>query len=295
MEPVYKKRKNLLVRGIQQNTSIDTNDFFMHFVERLNHYKHFLSLEKSISINNVLKQKKNTEVCFSGLIFSKKTSKNGHILLEIEDETGLVKVLVNKTNVGFKQAQDLLLDSFIGIKGKVSDDIVFIHTLYEAQVFSPKKQKKLEGKILFVGDGVNVPKIKFNYMFCLEQKKGYYIPKNRRKELPQIPFEKNENSLPNPVSIKLDNGLKLFFYWNKDKNVRFSQICKTGHVSPQYNSSFKVVGEDNGLYIDTDTDIVFVFGFEDKLQNILGTLCVEKPSNKAFLLDLATMSVEDVV
>ena len=51
-----------------------------------------------------------------------KTTTNGHRIADIEDTTGNLSVLFRKDRPIFADAERLILDEVIGVKGKLSND-----------------------------------------------------------------------------------------------------------------------------------------------------------------------------
>ena len=102
------------------------------------------------------------EVAVCGVVFSISTTGKGHRLVEIEDPTGVIRVLFNKNREGFDEAERIIPDEVIGVKGKLappspgsmSSSMLFAETLIRpdvppSHVFSPPKEP---GKIAMISD-----------------------------------------------------------------------------------------------------------------------------------------------
>jgi len=61
-----------------------------------------------------------TEVGIIGMVVGSKTSNNGHRIVELEDTTGTITVLFNKNREGFSEAERIIPDEVIGVKGVLS-------------------------------------------------------------------------------------------------------------------------------------------------------------------------------
>ncbi len=104
------------------------------------------------------------EVGVVGIVVSAQTNKNGHRVVELEDTTGTIRVLFNKNREGFSEAEKIIPDEIIGVKGTLSKpspgtnfstmlfgdklirpDIPLTHT------FEPPKGVEL-GKIALISD-----------------------------------------------------------------------------------------------------------------------------------------------
>ncbi len=108
----------------------DVKDFILMLRQRYNDLSKILRSRKeflsSISINRLASKAQNEEAAVIGMINNIVTSKNGHIILTIEDQTGKVNVLVNKNKKDLlESAKDLVLDEVIGVVGNCGDKILF--------------------------------------------------------------------------------------------------------------------------------------------------------------------------
>jgi len=108
----------------------EIQDFVRYFNKRFNTIEKLLrqrgELQNILSIGRVLAKKDRETVSIIGIISDKHTTKNGNFIFTVEDNTGTIKVLVNKNNPQlFEQAQDIVLDEIIGIVGVNAENIIF--------------------------------------------------------------------------------------------------------------------------------------------------------------------------
>ncbi|MDP3033717.1 MAG: DNA polymerase II small subunit, partial [Methanobacteriaceae archaeon] len=101
-------------------TSGDIKDMISYFNSRYEKIKGILSkrreLKGSISITDIFQTK--DEVKIIGMVKDFRTTKNGHKILEIEDETGEISVLVHNDNHKlFEKSETIVRDEVIGIIG----------------------------------------------------------------------------------------------------------------------------------------------------------------------------------
>ncbi len=100
------------------------------------------------------------EIGLIGMVSSISTSAKGHRIVEVEDPTGSIKVLFNKNRDGFAEAESIIPDEVIGVKGQLARDsmgktqMVFSDTLFRPEIpmthtFSPSKES---GKAVFISD-----------------------------------------------------------------------------------------------------------------------------------------------
>ena len=132
------KDSNARVEVIQmykkKTRKYEVQDFVRYFTKRYKGIEAILrnrqELQEVISINRLLQKREKENVSVIGLVAEKNTTKNGNILLKIEDPTGSINVLVSK-NKGelFQQAKSITLDEVIGAVGVCGDKIVFANSI----------------------------------------------------------------------------------------------------------------------------------------------------------------------
>ena len=104
-----------------------------------------------------------SDIGIIGMVVSSSTSGKGHRIVEIEDPTGTIKVLFNKNREGFDEAEKILPDEVIGVKGKLapaqpggtSSGMVFADTLFRPDIplthtFSPPRGEP--AKVALISD-----------------------------------------------------------------------------------------------------------------------------------------------
>ena len=91
-----------------------------------------------------------------GMVTEVKTTTNGHRIAEIEDATTNLSVLFRKDLPVFADAERLIHDEVIGVKGKLSSDgkLFFADTLYRPDIRIDNKPFRSEkpGKAAFISD-----------------------------------------------------------------------------------------------------------------------------------------------
>ncbi len=102
-------------------------DFVAHFNNRLHALTKILKQRQGLtSPQSISRIQPNEKVCVIGLVWDKTTTKNNHIILTIEDKSGIIKVLVPKSKPELVElAKDIMLDEVIGITGRSGTDIIF--------------------------------------------------------------------------------------------------------------------------------------------------------------------------
>ena len=87
-------------------------------------------LRNLVSINKLLNKKQKEEISIIGIVNSKQSTKNGNIMLVLEDLTGMKKVIVNKNKPAlFREAKDIVLDEVIGVVGVNVETVIFANNI----------------------------------------------------------------------------------------------------------------------------------------------------------------------
>ncbi|HLC97007.1 MAG TPA: DNA-directed DNA polymerase II small subunit [Candidatus Nanoarchaeia archaeon] len=112
-------------------------------------------LQNITSISRISHKSDRENVALVGLVMDRRETKNGNIVLVLEDPTGTINVLVNKNKPDlFAAAQEIVLDEAIGVTGVNGDKIVFANNILWPEVPFTKHLKKSpdEEYALFLSD-----------------------------------------------------------------------------------------------------------------------------------------------
>ncbi len=119
-----------------------TSDFVTYFQDRYQKIAKFLrqrrELRNSIPIERV--RPGQAEVQLIGMVVERSTTKNGHKLIEIEDQTGAVRCLVrNDERQLMAMADTLITDEVIGVVGQASNkgDLIFLESIMRPDIPRP--------------------------------------------------------------------------------------------------------------------------------------------------------------
>ncbi len=162
---VTMKREPSLQRGsvkvmssyVTPGRKIETKDFFNYYKNRFAKMRSFLEANGEISgelvsINKIAGNKSN--LCVIGMVSDKKVTKNKNILLEIEDLTGTMRVLISKDKKElYEQASEIVLDSVLGFKGVGNSEIIFVNNIFFPEIsLSERKKSPYDESVLFISD-----------------------------------------------------------------------------------------------------------------------------------------------
>lgn len=138
------------------NKKVEVEDFTNYFRNRFFKIKSILqthpNLKNLVSINKISGDRQGFSIIC--IVTEKRVTKNGNILLDVEDLTGNMRVLINQNKPQiYKKGEEIALDSVIGITGSGNKEILFANDLFFPDSFLVEKKKSpIEEYALFVGD-----------------------------------------------------------------------------------------------------------------------------------------------
>ena len=138
------------------NKKPEVINFVRYLRSRFNEMRKILQdnpkLENLVSIDKLSRNRQGISII--GMISKKSVTKNKNILLDVEDLTGNIRVLINNNKPElYKEAEDITLDSIIGIKGTGDREIIFVNEIIfpDARI-SELKKSPFEENAVFIGD-----------------------------------------------------------------------------------------------------------------------------------------------
>jgi len=135
---------------------LEVSDFVKYFRARVSDMINILQeraeLNNLVSINKISGEKQGISII--GLVSDKRITKNKNMLLEIEDLTGKIKVLINHNKPElYEKAEDIALDSVLGFKCSGNSEILFVNDIIFPDSYLPeRKNSPYEEYVLFTGD-----------------------------------------------------------------------------------------------------------------------------------------------
>lgn len=137
----------------------EVKDFVKYFNIRFKSIESLLKQRPELtgltSIGRLKGKASNEKTSIIGMVLEKDKTKNGHIILSVEDVTGITKVLVHKDNKELLDlANDLSLDEVIALVGSTGTDIFFANAIIQPDIPLSKELKKspLDNYAIFFGD-----------------------------------------------------------------------------------------------------------------------------------------------
>ncbi len=135
---------------------LEVGDFTKYFRNRLIELGKILqgnsSLKNLVSINKLSESRQAVSVI--GIVSNKSVTKNRNILLEVEDLTGKIRLLINQSNQElYEKANEISLDSVLGFSGFGNREIIFINNIvFPDSILQERKKSPVEEYALFLGD-----------------------------------------------------------------------------------------------------------------------------------------------
>ncbi len=135
---------------------LEVPDFVKYFRGRFSEMKNIIQehseLDGLTSINKIAGDRQNFSII--GVVSEKRMTKNKNMILNVEDSTGSMKVLVNANKPELlEQAEEIALDAVIGFKGVGNKEILFANeVVFPDARLAERKRAPFEEYALFIGD-----------------------------------------------------------------------------------------------------------------------------------------------
>lgn len=173
---------------------LEVQDFVKYFRGRYSEIRRILQerpeLENLVSINKINGDRQNFSIV--GIVNSKRVTKNKNIILEIEDLTGRINVLINQNKPEvYEKARDVVTDIVVGIRGVGSKEIMFVNDIIFPDAILPEKNiLDRDESAAFISD-LHVGSKMFlekNFLKFLEWINGESGDKKQREEARKIKY-----------------------------------------------------------------------------------------------------------
>lgn len=146
----------ILSSYILPSKKIGVEDFVRHLRNRFSILKGILQehseLQNLTSINKISGQRQNISII--AVVFDKRITKNKNLLLEVEDLTGRITLLVNanKQDV-FEKAKTIVFDDILGFRCSGNNEILFVNDIIFPDAMIPERKKSpIEEYAAFTAD-----------------------------------------------------------------------------------------------------------------------------------------------
>ncbi len=156
----YKKSNEnsykLFYADTRPDKKLEIKDFTGYFRSRYTQMQRILMGRQELqtnltSINKISGER--GQVSIIGMVKEKRITKNGNLILTLEDLTGEIGVLIKSDNDLYNTADEVQLDDCIGVKASGNQDFLFAYEIYFPDSFLPEKTKfDQDISIAFVSD-----------------------------------------------------------------------------------------------------------------------------------------------
>jgi len=152
----YQNSVKILSSPVMASQKLTVKDFVKHFRNRYTFMKNILQnkpeLENLTSIDKISGNNRNFSII--AIVSNKRITKNKNIILDVEDLTGKIKLLINcNREEVFEKAKEILLDDVIGFNVSGTKEILFCNDLfYPDSSLSEKNKVEDDVYALFTSD-----------------------------------------------------------------------------------------------------------------------------------------------
>lgn len=133
-------------------------DFVSHYKHRYtfisNLLRHRTELQNVLSIHRVKGKQPQEPIALIGLVYDKQVTKNGNVILTLEDPTGQYKVFLNKDGPAKDLIPYVTFDEVIGVTGTIKNNLLFANGIFFPDVPFDHKGKTTPEDIcaVFISD-----------------------------------------------------------------------------------------------------------------------------------------------
>jgi len=149
----------IVVKSYEENNKkLEYNDFVGYFRTRYNALKQILinrpELRETISISRVSNRISRERLSIIGIVNNKNITKNGNLIIDLEDLTGKIRVIMKSTCEAFESAKDIVLDEVVGVTGFNNRNVIFADNVICPDVPLNNELKKLDREeyVIFTSD-----------------------------------------------------------------------------------------------------------------------------------------------
>ncbi|MBI4451185.1 metallophosphoesterase [Candidatus Woesearchaeota archaeon] len=132
----------------------DVQDFIAYFNARFatlsRHLQRRPELAGVTSIARCKSLQDKDHAALIGIVYEKRMSKNGNVLLKLEDASGTITVICHKARPVYEQANDACCDEVIGVTGTVSKGMLFANTMLLPEIPISNEMKKSPDEVYLV-------------------------------------------------------------------------------------------------------------------------------------------------
>ena len=265
---------------INQNKTTTVNDFILYFNQRLQHFSEYIfdqiENKEVIRISNLEELfNTNKQIAIIGLISNLRYTKNGHLIITLEDRSGQIECFLNKNKLDEKTKKlvnGLCLDEGIGIVGKCGDKIVWIDEIIISKPLENKELKKTKNtNLILTFSDLNIGDINFNYN-SFYKFLDFINSKTKNEKLNQISKEIKYILISGNIISKNDND-NLF----SSTNLKYKLTTKLLENIPKDKCIIITTGK-NDLSTIYEPQPALNYNIANSLHNMENIILLSNPS-----------------
>ncbi len=277
-------KKNSFVKIISSpviaSQKLEVKDFVRYFRSRYVFLKNILQqkteLEGLTSIDKINSNKRNFSII--GIVSNKNVTKNKNIILEVEDLTGKIKLLINQTKEEvYRKAKEIVLDDVIGFKCSGSGDFLFVNDFFYPDCFlSERHRSEEEAYAVFISD-IHIGSSNFlekNFENFIDWISGVRCSENETKIVNKIRYLFVVGDTIDGVGIYpgQEKFLKI-----KDMKEQYNKLARYFKKIPSHISIIMCAGQHDGVRV-AEPQPPIEKDFAEGLHNIPNLCLVSNPS-----------------
>ena len=241
----------ILSSPVIASQKLEVKNFVKHFRSRYNGMKKLLmerpELDNLISIDKITG---NNEISIIGIVTSKQITKNKNLIMEVEDLTGSVKILINQNKEEvYEKSKEILLDDIIGFKCNGTRDFLFVNDFFYPDCNVPEK-KKLDEEVysLFISD-VHVGSNNFlgdNFMKFINWLNGEGSDRKQKETLKKIKYMFVVGDTIEGVGVYPGQEKELVI---KDIKTQYDRLAEFYSKIPKHIQIIQCAGQHDGVRV----------------------------------------------
>jgi len=230
---------------------LEVRNFVKHFRSRYKGMKKLLmerlELDNLISIDKITG---NNDISIIGLVTSKQITKNKNLIMEIEDLTGSVKILINQNKEDvYEKSKEILLDDIIGFKCNGTRDFLFVNDFFYPDChIIEKKRLDEESYALFISD-VHVGSNNFledNFMKFINWLNGEGSDKKQKETLKKIKYMFVVGDTIEGIGVYPGQEKELVI---KDIKTQYDRLAEFYSKIPKHIQIIQCAGQHDGVRV----------------------------------------------
>jgi len=268
----------VLSSPIINSKKLEVKDFIKYFRNRYVSFKKIL--QERLELTNLISIDKisgNREFSIIGIVYSKQITKNKNLIIDVEDLTGSVKLLITKNKEELtKKSSEILLDDVVGFKCTGTKDFLYVNDLFYPDCYLKEKRRTIgDTYALFISD-IHVGSKKFlekNFIKFIDWLNGN-CTQEEKEILSKIKYLFIVGDTIDGVGVYPGQEKELLI---KDIKNQYEELARLYKEIPQYIQIIQCAGQHDAVRIAEPQPPVGV-DFAEALHRLKNVTIVSNPS-----------------